>query len=68
MKKHITQLQPRVELEDSNENDVEQIAIRNPWQTGVYQQLMGEGMPSEIEDSSSQPQLRKSTKNTKTKS
>ncbi|KAG6492478.1 hypothetical protein ZIOFF_047441 [Zingiber officinale] len=61
MREHIVQLQPSSdESGDPNDNDIEQGVAQSPWQTGIYQQPNEEERPSEMEESTSQSQLRRS--------
>ena len=63
MGEHTVQLQTSSdESGDPDGDDVEQRVTQNPWQTGVYQQSNEEGGPSETEESTPQPQLRRSTR------
>ncbi|KAM1176073.1 hypothetical protein ACFX2I_028355 [Malus domestica] len=63
MREQIVRIQSRPdEFEDSLDGDgVEQAVPQNPWQADVYQQPE-EDRPSEVEISTSQSQLRRSTR------
>lgn len=64
MGEHTAQIrQSSCELEDLDDGDnVELEVTQNPWQTGLYQQPIEKVRPSEVEVSTPQSQVRRSTR------